>query len=72
MQVDRVEIAKLGLEPGDLLVVKVHGEPNGEAYHNITRAFEMAMEQAGVKAPILIGPANSVDLCVIRAPKVPA
>lgn len=68
MQIDHVEITKLSLEPGDMLVVKVSPDI---PLDNVNRAFERSMREAGVHVPVLVGHGD-IEMIVIRAPKVTA
>jgi hypothetical protein len=62
--IDQVEIAKLELERGDILVVRISRELSAD---NVSSAIEAAMKSAGVCAPILIGH-HDVDFQVLKAP----
>jgi len=66
MKIDHVEIAKLALELGDILVVKI---PDDMDPQKVDRAFREAMREADVRCPILIG-TKDAELQILKAPPV--
>lgn len=65
MQVDHIEIAKLELQRGDLLVVRVPPDWTHEQQRNAQNAVKEAMRQAGANVPIIIG-GTDVEISIIR------
>jgi hypothetical protein len=67
MDVLTIAIAKLEIEPGDILLVQTEEKMTYAAHERIEDAFKAAMDRAGVHAPILIGD-KSVTVSVMKAP----
>jgi hypothetical protein len=65
MQVDHIEIAKLELRRGDVLLVRVPPDWTLEQQHAAHDAVKEAMECAGANAPIIIG-TTDIEIQVIR------
>lgn len=65
MKVDYVEIAKLELQPGDLLVLRVPPDWTPKQQGNAHRAVKEAMRLADANVPIIIG-TTDVEFQVIR------
>lgn len=65
MQVDHIEIAKLSLEAGDLLVLRVPADWGHDQQVAAHDAVKEAMRKADVNVPIIIGP-DTVEFQVIR------
>lgn len=65
LSVSHIEIAKLELQPGDILVIRVPPDWDYEMQKIAHKAVSRAMEQAGIKVPAIIG-STDVELQVIR------
>lgn len=64
-----VDVQKLALEPGDILVVQIAENLDPKHVHEI---FDYAMQKAGVsRVPMLIGRKGDLELSVVKAPPGP-
>ena len=59
------EIAKLEIEPGDILLVRVPADYSHERVKNIHSSIEAALAAAGKRAVVLSGP-NEIDFQIVR------
>jgi hypothetical protein len=65
IDVAHIEIAKLELQPGDMLVLRVPPDWTPEQQDNASQAVKTAMRIANVNAPILVGKTD-VEFQIIR------
>jgi hypothetical protein len=65
IKVEQIEIAKLEICPGDILIVRVPNYWNDEQQRRAHDVVRDAFQQAGVRSPILIGP-QEVEFQVVR------
>jgi bifunctional ADP-heptose synthase (sugar kinase/adenylyltransferase) len=59
------EVAKLEIEDGDILLVRVPADYSNERIKNIHRGIEAALDAANKRAIVLSGP-NEVDFQIVR------
>lgn len=69
VQIVRIEIARLSLEDGDILVVRTPHWTT-EQVRKAEIVIEAAMKRAGIRAPLLICPTD-VEFTVLKAPDAP-
>ncbi len=63
--VDHIEIAKLELQRGDILLVRTPSNWTGEQNHRASEGIAAAMRQADINVPLLVG-TKDVDFQVVR------
>jgi hypothetical protein len=65
MEVSHIEIAKLDLQEGDILVARVPPAWSDERIRLVHAAIGLAMRAAGTQVPVLVG-STEVELSVVR------
>lgn len=67
MNIETIEIAKLELQLGDILLVRIPANLNAAF---VDGAIKETMKQAGINVPVLIGP-KDIDFQIIRTQAKP-